>query len=110
MKQSVLCMEFVGSGGLRAGGVVADWLVLELDEDQQAAAGIVPSSGGRPGEASRVPFAWPLSADDLEDLRWYLEDYLRAPFGVWEDRGQRIQDALLGWGDLVFCGSVHGCK
>ena len=86
---------------------MADWLVLELDEGREAAAGIVPSGGGRPEEASRVPFAWPLSADDLEDLRWYLEDYLRAPFGVWEGRGLRVQDALLGWGDLVF-GSVLG--
>ena len=29
-------------------------------------------------------------ADALEDLRWYLEDYLLAPFGVWEDRGPAV--------------------
>jgi hypothetical protein len=31
-----------------------------------------------------------------EELRWYLEDYLLAPFGVWEDRGPRIQGWLIG--------------
>ena len=40
-----------------------------------------------------VELAWPLTAEELEDLRWYLEDYLRAPFGVYEDRGPRIADS-----------------
>jgi hypothetical protein len=30
----------------------------------------------------RAPLAWPLGGGALEDLRWYLEDYLLAPFGV----------------------------
>ena len=63
--------------------------------------------GGLPEEVSRAPLAWPLDADALEDLRWYLEDYLLAPFGVWEDRGPAVQDKLAGWGDQVF-GSVFG--
>src|SRR5262249_31157971 len=50
--------------------------------------------GAKPGQA-------------LEDLRWYLEDYLQAPFGVWDDRGPAIQEQLAGWGELVF-GSVFG--
>jgi tetratricopeptide (TPR) repeat protein len=63
--------------------------------------------GGLPQEVSRAPLAWPLGADALEDLRWYLEDYLAAPFGVWEDRGPAVQKRLAGWGDQVF-GSVFG--
>ena len=63
--------------------------------------------GGLPEEVSRAPLAWPLDADALEDLRWYLEDYLLAPFGVWEDRGPAVQGKLAGWGDQVF-GSVFG--
>jgi hypothetical protein len=43
----------------------------------------------------------------LEELRWYLEDYLQAPFGVWEQRGPRIQAGLAGWGAAVFA-SVFG--
>jgi hypothetical protein len=58
-------------------------------------------------EVSRALLVWPLDAQALEDLRWYLEDYLHAPFGVWEDRGPAIQGRLAGWGDLVF-GSVFG--
>jgi hypothetical protein len=38
----------------------------------------------------------------LEDLRWYLEDYLSAPFGVWEEHGPAIRDKLTGCGDQVF--------
>ena len=47
---------------------------------------------------SRAPLTWPLDTDALEDLRWYLEDYLLAPFGVWEDRGPTVRDKLSGWG------------
>ena len=36
-----------------------------------------------------------------------LEDYLLAPFGVWQDRGPAVRDKLAGWGDEVF-GSVFG--
>ncbi len=45
---------------------------------------------------------WPLDGDALEDLRWYLEDYLVAPYGVYEDRGTRIAGELDGWGRSVF--------
>jgi hypothetical protein len=48
---------------------------------------------------------WTLTAGPLEDLRWYLEDYLLAPYGVWEERGPAIREKLAGWGELVF-GSV----
>jgi hypothetical protein len=32
---------------------------------------------------------WPVSGDDLDELRWYLEDYLRAPYGADCARGER---------------------
>ena len=68
---------------------------------------LVWPDGGFPELVSRAPLEWPLDADALEDLRWYLEDYLLAPFGVWEDRGPAVQAKLAGWGDQVF-GSVFG--
>ena len=71
------------SGG---GAVVPDRLVVDLGGDGQAAVMSWPDKG-LPEEMSRAPLAWSLDAEALEDLRWYLEDYLRAPFGVWEDRG-----------------------
>ena len=85
---------------------VPDRLLVDLIGDGQAAVSSWPE-GELPQEVSRAPLAWPLDADALEDLRWYLEDYLLAPFGVWEDRGPAVQGKLAGWGDLVF-GSVFG--
>ena len=41
-----------------------------------------------------MPLTWPLDDDALEDLRWYLEDYLKAPFGVYEDRGSAVEARL----------------
>ena len=39
--------------------------------------------GELPATGEPCQLAWPLDGDALEDLRWYLEDYLRAPFGVY---------------------------
>ena len=83
-----------------------DRLLVDLSGDWQAAVSSW-SDGELPQEVSRAPLTWPLDADALEDLRWYLEDYLLAPFGVWEDRGPAVQGKLAGWGDQVF-GSVFG--
>jgi tetratricopeptide (TPR) repeat protein len=51
--------------------------------------------------------AWPLDADALEELRWYLEDYLRVPFGVYESRGAETATQLRSWGEAIF-GAVFG--
>ncbi len=68
--------------------VVSTWLDGEL-----------PSPVGEP-----VELAWPLSDDELEELRWYLEDYLRAPFGVYEQRGPQVAGRLEEWGRRMFAG------
>ena len=86
------------------GGVLPDRLLVDLGSDGQAEVLVWPD-GGLPEPVSRVPLGWPLDAGALDDLRWYLEDYLLAPFGVWEDRGPAVRARLAGWGDLVF-GSV----
>jgi hypothetical protein len=38
-----------------------------------------------------VPFSSPLGDAEREDLRWYLEDYLIAPFAVYEERGRNVE-------------------
>ena len=54
-------------------------------------------------EASQpFDFAPPLKTEQLEDLRWYLEDYLGAPFAVYEERGQTIASQLNNWGEALF--------
>jgi hypothetical protein len=47
-------------------------------------------------------FESPLTAEQQEELRWYLEDYLEAPFAVYEERGQKIQSQLAGWDEALF--------
>ena len=51
---------------------------------------------------------WPLGAEALEDLRWYLEDYLGAPFGVYGDRGPVVAEQLGAWGAQVFSALFGG--
>ena len=85
---------------------MADRLLVDLGRDGQAEV-LASPGGGLPELVSRAPLSWPLDADSLENLRWYLEDYLLAPYGVWEDRGPAVQRKLTGWGDQVF-GSVFG--
>ena len=85
---------------------LADRLLIDLSTDGLVTVNIWPE-GGLLETASQRPLVWPLDDGALEDLRWYLEDYLRAPFGVWEDRGPRVQAQLAEWGEAVFA-SVFG--
>ena len=70
---------------------MADRLFVDLTPDGRVSVGSW-LEGELPGGVAGEPcaLAWPLDADALEDLRWYLEDYLRAPFGVYEDRGPAV--------------------
>ncbi|MCK9870250.1 hypothetical protein MRI28_11475 [Nocardiopsis dassonvillei] len=52
------------------------------------------------GEPTAVE--WPLDAPILEELRWYLEDYLRVPFGVYADKGPVIAEQMVEWGTALF--------
>jgi hypothetical protein len=55
-------------------------------------------------EASRdpVPFNSPFGVAEREDIRWYLEDYLIAPYAVYEERGRGIEARLPEWGQSLF--------
>jgi hypothetical protein len=85
---------------------MADRLAVDLRSD--GTAGVLPwPEHAMPEELANGPLVWPLDTAALEDLRWYPEDYLLAPFGVREDRGPVIQSKLASWGEQVF-GS--GCQ
>jgi tetratricopeptide (TPR) repeat protein len=79
---------------------VTDRLLVDLADGQVNIANWRESE--LPESVFQGEFAWPLEPSALEDLRWYLEDYLQAPYGVWEQRGPRIQAGLAGWGAAVF--------
>ena len=87
---------------------MADRLFVDLTADGRISVGTW-LEGELPGGAAGEPcaLAWPLDADALEELRWYLEGYLRAPFGVYEDRGPEVAARLASWGRAVF-GAVFG--
>ena len=87
---------------------MADRLFVDLTADGRVSVGTW-LEGELPGGAAGEPGAlgWPLDADALEELRWYLEDYLRVPFGVYEDRGPAVAARLASWGQAVF-GAVFG--
>ncbi|MGH3934889.1 MAG: CHAT domain-containing protein [Pseudonocardiaceae bacterium] len=81
---------------------MTDRLLVDLGADGRVSVstwldGELPNPVGEPAGV-----VWPLDADALEDLRWYLEDYLRAPFGVYGERGPRVAGQLPAWGQAVF--------
>ena len=96
-----------GLAVLLAGGRMADRLLLDLGGDGRVRVESAPE-GGLQELVAEVPLGWPLDGETLEDLRWYLEDYLRAPFGVYEERGPRVAERLAGWGGEIFAGGVRG--
>lgn len=83
---------------------MADRLLLDLNPDEVSVR--LWRGDGTSAVVGRSSWSWPLRSGDLEDLRWYLEDYLRVPFGVYEDRGAAIQARLAGWGEQIFDGAL----
>jgi hypothetical protein len=49
-----------------------------------------------------VPFVSPFGVAEREDIRWYLEDYLIAPYAVYEERGRNVEACLPEWGKALF--------
>jgi hypothetical protein len=60
---------------LARGEDLSERLVVDLENDSHARVMSWPDRGN-PQEVSRAPFVWPMDTSALEDLRWYLEDYL----------------------------------
>lgn len=85
-----------------------DRLVVDLAADGhvrvevQLEGDVVGSPAGEP-----VPWSVPFFEGDLDQLRWYLEDYLQAPFGVYEAQGPSVAARLADWGERLFS-SVFG--
>lgn len=82
---------------------MADRLIIDLGPDGRVSMSSLLEGEDLPNPVGE-PFAleWPLDTDALESLRWYLEDYLRAPYGVYEEQGPRVEGSLAGWGKAVF--------
>ncbi|HEX7291993.1 MAG TPA: tetratricopeptide repeat protein [Conexibacter sp.] len=79
---------------------MADRLVVDLSEGQVSVSRQLDGEYPRPAEAAG--FERPLGDEALEDLRWYLEEYLQIPFGVYGERGPQVAAQLDGWGEAMF--------
>lgn len=79
----------------------ADRLVVDLDPGHASASAWLDGDE-LPGSGPVFELAVPLGDDVLEELRWYLEDYLILPSGVYGERGQRVQNRLAEWGADMF--------
>jgi hypothetical protein len=87
---------------------VTDRLLLDLGLDGRMVVSILSGKEELPHPlGDPVPVGWPMNAAELEDLRWYLEEYLAVPFGVYDDRGATIAARLRDWGESLFA-SVFG--
>jgi hypothetical protein len=84
-------------------GCVPDRLLIDLTADGWVSVALRLEGESSEGSSSEpVKLALPLDGDALEDLRWYLEDYLRAPFAVYESRGPAAAASLPAWGEAMF--------
>ena len=70
---------------------------LQVEElpDGRVAVMLLRSGQSFPeGSGDPVPFSSPFGDAEREDIRWYLEDYLIAPYAVYEERGRGIEARL----------------
>ncbi|MBU7029708.1 MAG: tetratricopeptide repeat protein [Theionarchaea archaeon] len=49
-----------------------------------------------------IPFSDPLTVEDQEELRWYLEDYLMFPYGAERDHARTVEEKMEKWGESLF--------
>ncbi|MER5756028.1 SAV_2336 N-terminal domain-related protein [Streptomyces sp. NPDC002088] len=81
----------------------ADRLLLHVSTPGALRVTWWPAGSVQPAWVSdTVEMTWPLQGHELEELRWYLEEYLRAPFGVYGERGPQVAAQLQSWGEKVF--------
>ena len=62
----------------------------------------IPADGGPRVESQRYRFTAPIGLIEAEELAWYLERYINWPTGYFEDRAQRVIEALPQWGRLLY--------
>jgi len=55
-----------------------------------------------PRTAPSVAFTHPFDEQTLADLRWYLEEYLRFPYGIFPDNAAKIEQKFQDWGEQLF--------
>jgi tetratricopeptide (TPR) repeat protein len=62
----------------------------------------IPADHSDRVEGDPFPFTAPLGPIEAEELAWYLERYINWPSGYFEDRANRVVEALPKWGRLLY--------
>ncbi|MEU8242349.1 tetratricopeptide repeat protein [Actinoplanes missouriensis] len=90
---------------------MTDRLLVDLGADDRVTVSVLEdAAGGLPESGEPFPLLWSMNADDAEELRWYLEDYLRAPYGVYQQRGEQVAARLDEWGRAAFGAVFDGSR
>ncbi|WP_226889296.1 CHAT domain-containing protein [Nostoc sp. MG11] len=55
-----------------------------------------------PRLAPEILFQQPFDEENAAELRWYLEDYLKFPYGIFPDNAVKIEQKLQHWGQQLF--------
>lgn len=55
-----------------------------------------------PRSAPSVTFQHPFDTEALTELRWYLEEYLRFPYGLEQEKAKRTEQKFQVWGQQLF--------
>ena len=85
---------------------LADPLVKEKDGVHRAEATAEltynPADNSRSIISRRYTFKAPIGQVELEEIRWYIENYYRWPTGVFKDRAGKTERALPEWGKALY--------
>ncbi|MCI5181505.1 MAG: hypothetical protein D3921_03070, partial [Candidatus Electrothrix sp. AW1] len=78
-------------------------LMLNFPDPTQVAVYIDISDDGYKDMTSAFAFVNPLTDKDMEEIRWYLEDYGTGYRAEPDDeRANRVREQLPGWGTALF--------
>lgn len=78
---------------------------LTIEERDEEVAVFTSATHDGPSQlhGAPTPFVWPLDQTDLEDLRFYLEQFLQLPTSLYEARALEIeQQKIPAWGHALF--------
>ncbi|MEZ4709400.1 MAG: tetratricopeptide repeat protein [Caldilineaceae bacterium] len=67
-----------------------------------------PADQSREVSSRRYKFRAPLGPVELEEVRWYIENYYRWPAGVFKERAVKTERALPQWGQALFQAALGG--
>jgi tetratricopeptide (TPR) repeat protein len=82
-----------------------DKSLLIVNIDQEGNVLLEVRLGEEPERRRQIPagtFISPLGLEQISHIRWYLEDYLQTPFGIYDQRASEASALLMDWGEQVF--------